>query len=389
MTMVALGDIAEVNPRLSERPGSDELVSFLPMASLGTDGTTEAGEERPFAEVSKGYTPFLDGDLLIAKITPCFQNNKIGQARIDHRVGVGSTEFHVVRPRLDVADARYLLHFLRRDQVRAEGERRMTGSGGQRRVPASFLQHLQLPLPPLDEQRRIAHVLDSADRLTNRVEGMTAALDGLGPALFRALFQDLADEWPVRQLGEFVSDSRLGLVRAASAQAPDLPHAYMKMDAISRSGHLLPEKFTRVAASEVERATTSVRDGDLLFNTRNTRDLVGKSVVYRGASVLYNNNLMRLRFTPDVTADYVHGYLWSRAGVRQLEARKVGTTSVFAIYAKALATVTLPVPPRSLQTTFSQALAGAAATREDLCQRRIRFDGLRRSLQVRAFSGQL
>ncbi len=70
-------------------------------------------ETRIYADVSKGYTPFLSGDVLIAKITPCFENGKIAQAILNRKIGFGSTEFHVVRPYIDKLDSRYIHHYLR------------------------------------------------------------------------------------------------------------------------------------------------------------------------------------------------------------------------------------------------------------------------------------
>jgi type I restriction enzyme S subunit len=163
---VKLLDIAQLNPGLGESPGRDDLVSFVPMSAVTAESaSTTRGEDRNYGEVSKGYTPFLDGDVLLAKITPCFENGKIAQARLSRRIGVGSTEFHVVRPIDGKSDARYLLHFLRQERIRRDGERRMTGSAGQRRVPEHFLAGLEVPAPPLAEQRRIAEVLDRAEAL--------------------------------------------------------------------------------------------------------------------------------------------------------------------------------------------------------------------------------
>jgi type I restriction enzyme, S subunit len=128
---VSLAEVADLNPRLTEALDSNSPVSFVPMSALTAEtASTSNGEERRYADVSKGYTPFLHGDVLVAKITPCFENGKIAQATLTHRVGFGSTEFHVVRPRAGVADARYLLHFLRQERIRRDGERKMTGSAG-------------------------------------------------------------------------------------------------------------------------------------------------------------------------------------------------------------------------------------------------------------------
>ena len=154
---VALDEVAELNPRLAETLAAGDKVSFVPMSAVSAESAGITDEEtRTYAEVAKGYTPFVSGDVLVAKITPCFENGKIVQARLTQRAGFGSTEFHVVRPRANKLDARYTLHFLRLSSVRLAGERRMTGSAGQRRVPENFLAKLEIPLPPLAEQRRIA-----------------------------------------------------------------------------------------------------------------------------------------------------------------------------------------------------------------------------------------
>lgn len=164
--MPRLFEVAEINPKLDrdEIGDVDELVSFVPMASVSeTSGTIEVEESRRASEVIKGFTPFKDRDLLVAKITPCFENGKIAHARISRRFGFGSTEFHVIRVFESDLDDRYLYHFLRQPRIRIQGERRMTGSAGQRRVPKSFLANLDIPLPDLSEQQRIASVLDKVE----------------------------------------------------------------------------------------------------------------------------------------------------------------------------------------------------------------------------------
>src|SRR5205823_5142697 len=102
--------------------------------------------------VRSGYTAFRDGDVIMAKITPCMENGKAAIVRnTTNSLGFGSTEFHVLRPN-GVALAEYLFYFIRQESFRAAAEAEMTGSVGQRRVPAAFLQAAELPLPPLAEQ---------------------------------------------------------------------------------------------------------------------------------------------------------------------------------------------------------------------------------------------
>ena len=189
--MVSLTDLAELNPTLPDLPEKDAVVSFVPMSAVDPEtASVTRAEDRRFEEVSKGYTPFLDGDVLIAKITPCFENGKIAHARMPRRIGFGSTEFHVVRPRPGKADVRYLLHFLRQRHVRLDGEQKMTGSAGQRRVPEHFIAGLIVPAPALAEQRRIAKILDRAEALRGKRRAALAQLDNLTRSIFLDLFGD-------------------------------------------------------------------------------------------------------------------------------------------------------------------------------------------------------
>jgi type I restriction enzyme S subunit len=114
------------------------------------------------AEVYGGYTYFADGDVLLAKITPCFQNGKLGIARnLTNGVGFGSTEFFVLRCS-DQIVPEYLFYFLSRESFIQNGVGRMGGAVGQQRVPPEYVAEQSLSLPPLAEQKRIVGVLDAA-----------------------------------------------------------------------------------------------------------------------------------------------------------------------------------------------------------------------------------
>ena len=207
-----LGDVALINPRPSRVPQPDEMVSFAGMADLSAEkGCITQSHLRPFAEVSKGYTSFCAKDILVAKITPCFENCKIGEASIPTDIGYGSTEFHVIRPLAARLDKRYLLHFLRQKRVLKSGERRMTGSAGQRRVPVAFLEALEIPLPSLEEQRRIAAILDKASRIAELCGTALKLSHAADKSLFLHFFADLPEKSDL--LLEELADKRSNAIR--------------------------------------------------------------------------------------------------------------------------------------------------------------------------------
>ncbi|MGC5256051.1 restriction endonuclease subunit S [Gordonia sp. DT218] len=218
---VPLAEVCEINPKRLESIANDATVSFLGMADVSEAGTTAPGADRPFGDVRKGYTAFQDNDILLAKITPCFQNGKIAQARLARLQGAGSTEFHVLRGLDGRLDQRYMLHFLRRDQVLIDGERRMTGSGGQRRVPVQFLETLQIPLPPLPEQRRIAAILDHADALRAKRRESVGHLAELSRSIFIEMFGD-----PERLAGGMIPLGSVSTISSGSTPKRSDPALY-------------------------------------------------------------------------------------------------------------------------------------------------------------------
>ncbi len=191
-----LADVCEIRPPKSEareRLDVDALVSFVPMEDLGIDRKFLAATQvKPLASVIGSYTYFADGDVLLAKITPCFENGKLGiAAGLKNGVGFGSSEFIVLRPR-DGLDKEYLYYYLSRSSFRREGAVRMGGAVGQQRVPKEFIESYPIPLPPLPEQKRIVGILDEAFEgiatAKANVEKKLTALEALKKSLLHQAF---------------------------------------------------------------------------------------------------------------------------------------------------------------------------------------------------------
>jgi len=173
--LVRLREVAEINPRrLSNPPSDDDLVSFIPMKAVEEEnGRLNASGTRPWRDVKKGYTPFQEGDVIFAKITPCMENGKYALAiGLHDKRAAGSTEFHVFRPGPNL-DARYLLHFLFTPELRSRAKLKMQGAAGQLRVTTKFFDDVEIPLPPLEKQRRIVAEIE---KQFTRLEAGIAAL---------------------------------------------------------------------------------------------------------------------------------------------------------------------------------------------------------------------
>lgn len=172
---VKLPQVAELNPRSFSVPIKDNTeVSFVPMKAVEEEtGRLFASETCPWSEVRKGYTPFQEGDVIFAKITPCMENGKYALARGLHGGrAAGSTEFHVLRPSSEI-DPKFLLYFLFNPEVRRAARMNMRGAAGQLRVPSDFFEHLVLPVPPLREQRR---VVSEIERRFTQLEAAVSSL---------------------------------------------------------------------------------------------------------------------------------------------------------------------------------------------------------------------
>lgn len=140
----------------------DTDVSFIPMSSVSdVYGTVVSHEVRKLKSVIKGYSHFIEGDILFAKITPCMENGKIAIAsELTNEIGCGSTEFYVLRCSEAIFN-KYLWLYLRQDSFRDHCKHNMAGAVGQQRVPRLFLLEQAIPLPPLNEQRRIAAKIEA------------------------------------------------------------------------------------------------------------------------------------------------------------------------------------------------------------------------------------
>ena len=156
-----LGEVCQINPR--NKPNDENIdATFLPMTSIN-EGYDSGYNPlvRPWTEIKSGFTHFADGDVILAKITPCFQNRKSALVSgLKNRIGAGTTELYVFRSYGKHVDGKYLLYFVKNQQFISDGLATMKGTAGQQRVSRDFIANYLFPLPPYAEQERIVERLN-------------------------------------------------------------------------------------------------------------------------------------------------------------------------------------------------------------------------------------
>lgn len=195
-----ISDLADINPK---QDFDDHLpAGFVPMSHAPTNFRDKLRfDERNWGEIKKAYTNFKDGDVIFAKVTPCFENGKAALVEgLPNGIGAGSSEFFVLRPSSEGVSAKYLLALIKSREFMLEGAANMTGAVGLRRVPRQFVEGFALPVPPAAEQTRIAQKLDEllaqVDTLKARIDAIPTLLKRFRQSVLAAAVSGrLTEEW--------------------------------------------------------------------------------------------------------------------------------------------------------------------------------------------------
>ena len=208
----ALSEVFRIKPPKSEVKNTlntDDMVSFVPMNCLGIlQKNLEQHEQKPLNKVLNNYTYFSEGDVLLAKITPCFENGKLGVASgLTNGVGFGSSEFIVFRSKGLIIPV-YLFYYLSREAFRIEGKTQMFGAVGHKRVSKDFVEDYLIPYPKVIAQERIVGVLDEAFEgiatATAQAEKNLQNARELFQSVLQSTFSQKGDDWEEAALGDEV-----------------------------------------------------------------------------------------------------------------------------------------------------------------------------------------
>ena len=352
-----LGDCCCLNPRRPNLMIEDgEKVSFVPMASVNENGHLQDVNDEEYGKVKKGFTYFENDDVLFAKITPCMENGKGAIAKgLTHNKGMGSTEFHVLRPIDGVSNPYWLLVLTRLPLFRDRASKNMSGTGGQKRVPATYLENFMVGLPPIEEQNKFEEIYNQADK---------SEFGG-----FKSQFIEMFGNgnWEQRCLGEVGTFKRGGGFQKSDFVESGIPCIHYGQ-IHTTFGPFIYSHISEIS-SGLESKTKFASKGDLIIaitsedaegSCKSTTWLGDYPVAVGGHAAIYNHFM-----NPLYMSFFFKSTLFNHAKMKYVHG-----TKVVEIKPDDIAKINVPCPPMSLQEQFS-AIAKQADKSEKCCEIRL------------------
>jgi type I restriction enzyme S subunit len=253
---VKLGEVCEVNPKNIIDDDTD--VSFIPMTLISGDfANKHTSEIRKWKDVKKGFTHFKEGDIGIAKITPCFENRKSVIFRdLENNFGAGTTELHILRPKIPEILVNFIFWTIKTDDFIKNGIKNFNGAVGQQRVGKNIIENYVIHLPPLAVQRQIVARIEEIFVEINRIEqSRERLLQAVKTAKQKVLTELLNnDEWKIGKLGEVghwqagTTPSRTNKAYYENGTIPWLKTGDLNDGFVSE----VPEKISKLAIQELK-----------------------------------------------------------------------------------------------------------------------------------------
>lgn len=406
---VQLNDICEMNPRYPVGKYPDHcLVSFLPMKNVEErTGRIILGEVRPLSAVKKGYTFFENDDVLFAKITPCMENGKVAIAQnLSNGIGFGSTELHVLRCR-ECLKNKYLFYFLIQSSFRKVAHRNMTGTAGQLRVPKTFLENTEIPLPPLDEQHKIVEKIEELfSELDNSVAELKKAKAQLRlyrQSVLASAFagrmnnenlrmnnEELPAGWKWVKLGEIANKITDGEHIRPNVQSTGVPFLSAKD---VRENDISFDNVLYVSDKDAKRfwKRCDPERGDILIVSRGAT--VGRlSVIETDTNFCLLGSVILIKINYATNSRFV-ALMIKSPQINKKILNISGSTAQQAIYLRDIKNVTIPLPPFSEQQIIvdhiEKRFAEADGLEKAIDEGLVRAEMMRQGILKRAFEGKL
>ena len=379
--VLAISDVCEINPKKSELSQfpAETLVSFVPMQDMNENNISfHPKERRELGEVLKGaYTYFSDGDVLLAKVTPCFENGKAGVARnLLNSIGFGSSEYYVLRPSERILPD-LVYYFVSSPRFKEYAAPAMTGTGGLQRVPRATVEEFKIPLPPLAIQQEIVAEIEGYQKI---IDGARQVVENYRPCI------DVKPDWPVVELGK-IADLKNGLNYSANGSGRRI-----KILGVS---HFKDHVVAPVAEIEYTQTDLDIEDswflkeGDILFVRSNgNQELVGRSVILPAMvePVSFSGFTIRCRFGGEVIPMF-YALLFKSVKHRTM-LKDVGRgANIRNLSQGILKEIKVPVPPLETQRAIVAEIEAEQALVEANKQLIARFEAKIKAVIDRVWGG--
>lgn len=384
--------VLRLNPSKAElgRLSEDEEVSFLPMEAIGEDGSVRLEATRRLGDVQSGYSYFRDGDVVVAKITPCFENGKgaLMQGLLGG-VGFGTTELIVARPRQERLVAEFLNWLFQSAEFRGLGEGAMYGAGGQKRVPDDFVRDFRLALPPPPEQNAIAAFLD---RETGKIDALmeeqkrliellkekrqavishavTKGLEPDAPMKHSGVkwLGDVPEHWTIKPLKHMVSHV-VDCLHTTPTYDGELLYPAIRTADVERGVLLLQQ--AKLVSEDVYRERIQrlkPEEGDVLYSREGERFGMA-ALVPSGVNLCLGQRMMMFRVQPSSAPGFLMWALNSEPIYQEVLARTAGATAPHANISD-LINFRVPCPPDAEQQAIARWLDRATGQIDRLSEK--------------------
>ena len=294
-----------------------------------------------FYQKSRRATPTSEiNEVLLAKVTPCFENGKAGIARgLLNGIGFGSSEFYVLRPD-ELALPEWIYFCITHSQFRESGIAQMTGTGGLQRVPRDFVKHYQIPLPPLEVQHEIVAEIEGYQKV---IDGARAVVENYRPHIH------VDPDWPMVELGGLCERIQYGLSSRLNSERTGYKTFRMHELVEGKCVDYGSMKYADVSADTFKKY--QLRRGDVLFNRTNSIKHVGRTGIFDlDGLYCFASYLIRLSVSENnANPFYVNAFMNTagfQAGIKQYASRAIGQSN---INAKSLAAYLIPLPQLETQ----------------------------------------
>lgn len=381
------------NPHKEGDPG--EAFTYIDLSSVDQQGKTISNStEVPTAEApSRARQLVQTGDVLVSTVRPNLNGVALVPAHLDG--ATASTGFCVLRPKPERLDPRYLFHWVKTPWFVADMTRKATGASYPA-VSDRIVLDSTLPLPLLEEQSRIAEVLDLASSLHVKRRTVIDKLESLEQSIFFEMFGNPGTRhgnWPIRQIGDYVEGFVTGKSLGPSREGDVSKRRVLKVSAV-KHGRFVPTESKPVSDEYLPPSSHFVQSGDLLFSRANVAELVGEVALVRHAlpTFLVPDKLWRFKWKEPRSAHPVFIWALFRTPVvrREFERRATGTSgSMKNISQEKVLRVETILPPLDLQEEFARRVESAEMLRDTALSSEEHLVRLFRVLQDRAFSAGL